>query len=87
MVGYDGCNMASIEIQSLWHGHATALVGSQEWVGGEGMQYDVVLNQLTANPYMTADDVAVATACERRQRQDLLGGCGRRSMATRCGPR
>ena len=62
VVGYDGCNMASIEIQSLWHGHATALAASQEWVGWEGIQYDVVLAQLAANPLMTADQVAIATS-------------------------
>lgn len=62
MVGFDGCNMASIEVQMLWHGHATALAHSQEWVGGEGVEYDVVLAQLAANPNMTADQVAVATS-------------------------
>jgi hypothetical protein len=62
VVGYDGCNMASIEILKLWQGHATALTGSQEWVGGEGIQYDVVLAQLAANPSMTADQVAIATS-------------------------
>jgi hypothetical protein len=64
MVGFDGCNMASIEVQMLWHGHATALAHSQEWVGSEGIQYDLVLEKLaqTQNPYMTADDVAIATS-------------------------
>ena len=62
VVGYDGCNMASIEIMSLWHGHATALTGSQEWVGWDGIEYDVVLAQLAANPNMTADQVAIATS-------------------------
>jgi hypothetical protein len=61
MVGFDGCNMASIEVQMLWHGHATALSHSQEWVGGEGIQYDLVLAQLAANPNLTADQVAIAT--------------------------
>jgi cysteine peptidase C11 family protein len=61
MVGFDGCNMASIEVQRLWHGHATALSHSQEWVGGEGIQYDLVLAQLAANSNMTADQVAIAT--------------------------
>ncbi len=60
VVGYDGCNMASIEILNLWHGHATAVTGSQEYVGWEGLQYDLVLAQLAANPSMTADQVAVA---------------------------
>ena len=62
MVGFDGCNMASIEVQLLWHGHATALTHSQEWVGGEGLQYDLILAQLAANPNMTADQVAIASS-------------------------
>ena len=60
VVGYDGCNMSSIEIFNLWHGHATAVTGSQEYVGWEGLQYDLVLAQLAANPNMTADQVAIA---------------------------
>ena len=62
MVGYDGCNMASIEVALLWHGHATALSHSQEWVGGNGVEYEVVLPQLAANPNMTADQLAIATS-------------------------
>jgi len=62
VVGYDGCNMASIEILKLWHNKATALAGSQEWVGWDGIEYDVVLAQLAANPNMTADQVAIATS-------------------------
>jgi hypothetical protein len=61
MVAFDGCNMASMEVQFLWHGHATALSHSQEWVGGEGVQYDLVLAQLSATPTMNADQVAIAT--------------------------
>src|SRR5919106_7076262 len=60
MVGFDGCNMASIEVQLLWRGHATALAHSQEWVGGEGIQYNLVLALLAVNPNMTADQVAIA---------------------------
>jgi len=60
VVGYDGCNMSTIEIFNLWHGHATAVTGSQEYVGWEGLQYDLVLAQLAANPTMTADQVAIA---------------------------
>jgi len=61
VVGYDGCNMSSIEILNLWHGHATAVTGSQEYVGWEGLQYDQVLAKLaTAKGAMTADQVAVA---------------------------
>ena len=66
VVGYDGCNMASIEIFDLWHGHATAVTSSQEWVGGEGIQYDLVLKDLTAelakSPDVSADRLAILTS-------------------------
>ncbi len=60
VVAYDGCNMASIEIFDLWHGHATAVTSSQEFVFSEGLQYDLVLPQLIKTPGMTADQLAVA---------------------------
>ena len=63
VIGYDGCNMSSIEIFDLWHGHATAVTSSQEYVVWEGLQYDLVLGQMAAhlkvNPTLTADQVAV----------------------------
>jgi len=62
VVGYDGCNMSSIEVMSAWHGYATAVSASQEYVGWDGVEYDMVLNQLAANPLMTADQVAIATS-------------------------
>jgi Clostripain family len=62
VVGYDACNMAQIEIMSLWNGHATALTASQEFVNMDGIEYDVVLNQLNANPTMSADQLAIATS-------------------------
>ena len=62
VVGYDGCNMASLEIMKLWQGHATALTSSQEYVGWDGIEYDIVLEKLAANPNMSADQVAIATS-------------------------
>ena len=62
VVGYDGCNMASLEIMKLWHGHATAFTSSQEYVGWDGIEYDVVLDKLAKNPNMSADHVAIATS-------------------------
>lgn len=62
MVGYDGCNMASIEVFNAWRGNATAVASSQEYVGWDGIEYDVVLAQLAANPNMTADQVAIASS-------------------------
>ena len=62
VVGFDGCNMASIEVYKLWQGKATAVAASQEYVNWNGIEYDTVIAQLRANPYMSADEVAVATA-------------------------
>jgi hypothetical protein len=62
VVGYDACNMASIEIHELWHGNATAVAASQEYVNMDGIEYDAVLSQMVDNPDMTADEVAIATA-------------------------
>jgi hypothetical protein len=62
VVGYDGCNMASIEIYKLWQNKATAVAASQEYVNWNGIEYDAVIAELRANPFMTADQVAVSTA-------------------------
>lgn len=62
VVGYDGCNMASIEIFNLWHGHATAVTSSQEYVGWEGLQYDLILANLAANSNMSADQLAIVSS-------------------------
>jgi hypothetical protein len=62
VVGYDACNMAAIEVHHLWHGYATALVGSQDFINWDGIEYDVVLSQLSDNPDMTPDQVAIATS-------------------------
>lgn len=62
VVGYDGCNMASIEIFNLWHGHATAVTSSQEFVGWEGLQYDLILANLAANSNMSADQLAIVSS-------------------------
>ena len=62
VVGYDGCNMASIEVMDLWRGHAGAVTGSQEWVGWEGLEYDVILGDLQADPGMSARQLAVSSS-------------------------
>ncbi len=62
VVGYDACNMAQIEIAALWRGKATALVGSQEFVNWDGIEYDTVISQLNADTNMTADQVAIASS-------------------------
>lgn len=62
VVGYDGCNMASLEMLQVWRGYSTALTSSQEYVEDYGIEYDVLLAELTANPNMSADEVAIATS-------------------------
>ena len=70
VVGYDGCNMATMEIYKLWQDKATAIAASEEYVGWNGIEYDSVIAQLRANPFMSADQVAVASA----QSAVVLGG-------------
>ena len=70
VVGYDGCNMATMEIYKLWQNKATAIAASEEYVGWNGIEYDSVIAQLRNNPFMTADQVAVASA----QSAVTLGG-------------
>ncbi|HEU4688236.1 MAG TPA: clostripain-related cysteine peptidase [Vicinamibacterales bacterium] len=70
VVGFDGCNMATLEIYKLWQNKATAVTASEEYVGWNGIEYDSVIAQLRANPHMSADQVAVATA----QSAIALGG-------------
>jgi hypothetical protein len=54
--------MATLEIYKLWQGKATTIAASEEYVGWKGIEYDTVIAQLRANPFMSADQVAVATA-------------------------
>jgi hypothetical protein len=61
MVAYDGCNMASIEVDALWHKKAKAIVHSQEYVGWDGIEYDVVLKKLNENPNITPEELAIVT--------------------------
>jgi hypothetical protein len=60
VVAWDGCNMASLEIAKLWAGRATVMSGSQEYVGWDGIEYDVVIQQLRANPTMSTDAAGIA---------------------------
>lgn len=58
LVAYDGCNMASIEVDALWYGQAQAIVHSQEYVDWDGIAYDQVLKALHANPRLEAINLA-----------------------------
>ena len=56
-----------------------AVTGSQEYVGWDGLEYDVFLNQLKANPTMSADAAGHQLKRVDGQRQDLVGGGSRRT--------
>jgi hypothetical protein len=60
----------TMEIYKLWQNKATAIAASEEYVGWNGIEYDSVIAQLRANPFMSADQVAVASA----QSAVVLGG-------------
>lgn len=61
MVGYDACNMGSIEVDALWYKHTKAIVHSQEFVGGNGIEYDQVIDKLNSNPNIKAEELAIIT--------------------------
>jgi hypothetical protein len=61
-VSFDACNMASIEVHALWHGYATAMAHSQEYVNMDGVEYELIIPALHANPDMTADELAIRTS-------------------------
>lgn len=73
LVAYDGCNMGSAEVDALWHGHATAIVHSQEYVGWDGIEYDRVLSQLNARPGMSTDELAVISNRSASLNQEKTG--------------
>ena len=62
MVGYDGCNMSSVEVDSVWSGYATAISSSQEYVDWSGVDYGAVLTSLSSDPSMPAEKLAVISA-------------------------
>ena len=62
VVGYDACEMQMIEVQATWRNYAQAIVGSQEDVWWDGIEYEVVVPALQANPDMTAEQLAVEIA-------------------------
>jgi hypothetical protein len=59
VIGFDGCNFASIEILELFQGRATAITASQEYVGWDGLEYETFLPQLLKQPTMGADQLAI----------------------------
>jgi hypothetical protein len=59
LIMYDACQMATIENQATVRDHAQAIVHSQEYVNWDGIEYELVIPALQANPDMTAEQLAV----------------------------
>jgi len=63
VVGWDMCERQTIEVAATWAANgAAAVVGSEEDEWWEGVQYDLVVAALQADPGMTPDEMAVAAA-------------------------
>jgi len=62
VVAFDGCNMSSIEVAAIWRPYANAMVGSQEYVNCDGLEYEKILPALHADPSMNAEQLAVVSA-------------------------
>ncbi len=59
VIMYDACQMATIENQATVRNYSQAIVHSQEFVGWDGIEYELVIPALQANPDMTAEQLAV----------------------------
>ncbi len=63
VAGWDMCERQTIEVAATWAANgAAAVVGSEEDEWWEGVQYDLVVAALQADPAMTPDEMAVAAA-------------------------
>jgi len=63
VAGWDMCERQTIEVAATWAEiGAAAVVGSEEDEWWEGVQYDLVVAALQADPGMSADEMAVAAA-------------------------
>jgi hypothetical protein len=58
VINMDACLTQMLEVAWEWQDEANFLVGSEETVPGNGNDYTTVLQHLTSNPDMTAEDLA-----------------------------
>jgi len=62
VVGYDACQSATIEVAATWRPYCQAIAASEETIGMTGIEYDLVIAALRANPALTATECAVKIA-------------------------
>lgn len=58
VIAFDACNMAAFEVGHALRAHGETLVASEHTVGGEGLQYNLAIASLSANPALSTADVA-----------------------------
>jgi len=73
VVGYDACEMQMIEVQATWRDHAQAIAASEEDVWWDGIEYELVVPALQANPDMTAEQLAVEIAQSMHSKTERTG--------------
>lgn len=57
VVAFDACNMAAFEVGHSLREHGEVLVASEHTVGGEGLQYNMTIAALSADPDMSAAEI------------------------------
>jgi len=62
VLAFDACYMGYWEVAHSLIPHADAMVASQAWVGGEGLNYDRALQMLVADPTSTPRELAAKMA-------------------------
>jgi hypothetical protein len=59
VIMYDACQMATIENEATVRAYSQAIVHSQEWVNWDGIEYELVIPALQAEPSMSAAELSV----------------------------
>lgn len=62
VIAFDACNMSAWEVGHVLRSHALTMTASASTVGGAGLQYDLAIPELLANPSMDAAGFADALA-------------------------
>ena len=66
VIGWDCCNMQLAEVAATVRPYAQAMVGSEEYMNWEGLQYDKVVANLERYPWWTAEQLATNMAATAR---------------------
>ncbi|MBD3189952.1 MAG: hypothetical protein GF308_04890 [Candidatus Heimdallarchaeota archaeon] len=66
ILAFDACLMASAELAYEYRDDVDIMVASQEYIPGDGYNYDAILEELVDDPYMTPEDFATILVDEYR---------------------